>query len=164
MTPTLRLETPGDAAAIHDLTRHAFVGQPHSDGSEPAIVDRLRAADALTVSLVAVEDDAVIGHVAMSPVTWPGTGRWAGLGPVSVDPDRQHTGIGSALIRQALADIRTQGFDGCVVLGDPAYYARFGFQPDPRFTYPGPPPEYFMVLPFGSVSGDGPVRYHPAFG
>lgn len=50
------------------------------------------------------------------------------------------------------------------MLGEPAYYGRFGFQADPRFAYPGPPPEYFMALAFGAVSGTGDVRYHPAFG
>jgi putative acetyltransferase len=160
----LRIETPADAVPIRDLTRRAFRGQPHSDGSEPAIIDRLRAANALTVSLVAADDHAIVGHIAISPVTWPGEGRWVGLGPVSVDPDHQGQGIGTALIQRALDDIRGQGYDGCVVLGDPAFYARLGFRNDPRFTYPGAPPEYFSALAFSPVKGSGPVQYAPAFG
>lgn len=163
-TVTLRAESDGDADAIALVTRRAFDGAPHSDGSEADIIDRLRQAGALIVSLIAVEDDQVVGHVAISPVEWPGSGRWAGLGPVSVEPDRQGAGIGAALIRRALSEIQAQGFDGCVVLGDPRYYQRFGFGADPRFVYPGPPPEYFMILSFGTVEGAGVVRYHSAFG
>lgn len=146
------------------MTARAFDGHPHSDGSEPAIIDRLRATEALTASLVAILDDQVIGHVAISPVEWDGGDGWYGLGPVSVDPLHQGRGVGAALIRMALDDIRIGGASGCVVAGDPAYYSRFGFQSDPRWTYPGLPPEYFMALPFAPVSGAGVVRYHSAFG
>jgi len=83
---------------------------------------------------------------------------------VSVAPDRQSQGIGRALIEAGLADLRQRGARGCVVMGEPAYYGRFGFVPDPRLTYPGPPPEYFMALAFGPAEGSGDVRYHPAFG
>lgn len=149
--------------AIHDLTRRAFEGHAHSDGSEPDIVDRLRDADALTVSLLADVAGTIVGHVAFSPVAWDGHGQWAGLGPVSVDPDYQRRGIGDSLIREGLSRIRSSGFDGCVVLGEPGYYGRFGFVPDGRLTYPGVPPEYFTVLAFGPILGEGEVRYHSAF-
>lgn len=163
-TVTLRAESDGDADAIALVTRRAFDGAPHSDGSEADIIDRLRQADALTISLVAVDDGEIVGHLAISPVEWQGVGRWAGLGPISVEPNRQGAGIGSALIRRALSDIQAQGFDGCVVLGDPRYYQRFGFRTDSRLFYPGPPPEYFMALAFRAIEGSGAVRYHPAFG
>jgi len=146
------------------VTERAFDGHPHSDGSEPAIIERLRAAGALTVSLVAVRDDQIIGHIAVSPVQWDGGDRWFGLGPVSVDRPHQGDGVGSALVRAALDEIRRLGAAGCVLAGDPAYYGRFGFRTDPRWTYAGLPPEYFMALSFTPVTGSGAVRYHPAFG
>ena len=160
----LRPETETDRAAIRALTAAAFDGHPHRDGSEPRIIDALREADALTLSLVAEVDGQVVGHAAFSPVQWPGEGDWFGLGPVSVAPDRQNQGIGRQLIEAGLADLRRGGARGCVVMGDPAYYGRFSFVQDPRLTYPGPPPEYFMALGFGLIAGSGHVRYHPAFG
>ena len=160
----LRPETETDRAAIRALTTAAFDGHPHSDGSEPRIIDALRDAGALTLSLVAEVDGQVVGHAAFSPVEWPGQGDWFGLGPVSVAPDRQNQGIGRRLIQAGLDDLLGRGARGCVVMGEPAYYGRFGFVQDPRLTYPGPPPEYFMALDFGPIEGSGDVRYHPAFG
>ncbi|MDX3924901.1 MAG: N-acetyltransferase [Shinella sp.] len=160
----IRPETPADVAAIHDLTTTAFEGQPHSDGSEPHIIDRLRAAGALTLSLVAEEDRAIIGHVAFSPVTISGKADgWFGLGPVSVAPVRQREGVGSALIREGLSRLRTGGAKGCVLVGAPGYYKRFGFEHDPAFTLEGYPPEYFLRVAFSPVYEGGPVAYHPAF-
>lgn len=160
----LRPETETDRAAIRALTAAAFDGHPHSDGSEPRIIDALRDAGALSLSLVAESDGQMIGHVAFSPVEWPGQGDWFGLGPVAVAPDRQGQGIGRQLIEAGLAELRRRGARGCVVMGEPDYYGRFDFVQDPRLTYPGPPPEYFMALAFGAVEGTGDVRYHPAFG
>ncbi len=160
----LRPETETDRAAIGALTAAAFDGHPHSDGSEPRIIDALRDAGALTLSLVAEVDGQAVGHAAFSPVEWPGQGDWFGLGPVSVAPDRQNQGIGRRLIEAGLDDLRQRGARGCVVMGEPAYYSRFGFVQDPCLTYPGPPREYFMALAFGPVEGSGDVRYHPAFG
>ncbi len=160
----IRSERSFDIAAIRAVTERAFDGHPHSDGSEPAIIEHLRAADALFLSLVAVQNDQVIGHIAVSPVQWDGGDRWFGLGPISVDPVHQGDGVGLALVRAALDEVRSRGTAGCVVAGDPAYYRRFGFQTDPRWTYAGLPPEHFMALSFTPVTGSGPVRYHPAFG
>jgi len=160
----LRPETETDRAAILALTAAAFDGHPHSDGSEPRIIDALRDAGALTLSLVAEVDGKVVGHIAFSPVEWPGEGDWFGLGPVSVAPALQSQGIGRQLIEAGLDNMRRRGAGGCVVMGDPAYYNRFGFVQDPRLTYPGPPPEYFMALGLGPIEGSGDVRYHSAFG
>jgi predicted N-acetyltransferase YhbS len=162
----IRSERQGDEAAIGTLTAAAFAGHPHSDGGEPAIVERLRASGELTLSLVAAADDgAVIGHVAFSPVTIEdGTGKWFGLGPVSVFPPNQGSGIGSALIREGLARLEKRGAAGCVVLGEPAYYGRFGFAHDPALTYPGPPPEYFQRLLLRGEPPRGTVSYSAAFG
>jgi putative acetyltransferase len=162
----IRPERPRDEASIAGLTAEAFAGHPHSDGSEPAIVERLRASGELTLSLIAEDDGgALLGHVAFSPVTiGDGTREWYGLGPVSVAPARQREGIGSALIRDGLARVRALGAGGCVVLGEPAYYARFGFAHDAALVYPGPPAEYFQRLAFGNEVPRGQVSYSGAFG
>lgn len=160
----LRAERPGDEAAIRDLTARAFAGAPHSDGNEPDIVDRLRSAGALTLSLVAEADGMLVGHAAFSPVQMEGAEDWFGLGPVSVAPERQRGGIGSALIVEGLNQLRTIEAKGCVLLGDPAYYARFGFAHDPALACPGPPPRYFQRIVFTGPAPAGIVSYHAAFG
>ena len=162
----IRPETSRDADAIRALTTAAFSGHPHSDGSEPRIIDALRDAKALTISIVADLEGQIVGHSAFSPVQWCDQPGWFGLGPVSVHPALQGRGIGQKLIETGLEQLRTIGARGCVVLGDPAYYSRFGLKQDERLTYHGPPPEYFTVLiwnePTTALSGQ--VRYHPAFG
>jgi predicted N-acetyltransferase YhbS len=161
----IRAERPGDAAAIRRVIAAAFADAPHSSGTEADIVDALRAAGALTVSLVALDDEEIIAHIAISPVRIDqATGSWFGLGPVTVDPAVQRRGIGEALIRRALADLQRLGATGCVVLGDPLYYARFGFRHDPRLTYAEVPPPYFQYLSFDGSRPRGSVVYHSAFG
>ena len=165
MNATIRPERAGDEAAIHGVVAAAFDGHPHSDGSEPGIVDALRADGDLAISLVAEEGGAIVGHVAFSPVSVSdGSQGWFGLGPAAVDPARQGEGIGTALIERGLDLLRDRGAAGCVVLGDPAYYARFGFAHDPALTYPGPPPEYFQRLVIGNSGAQGVVAYAGAFG
>lgn len=160
----IRPEKPDDAAQIRSLTTAAFAGAEHSDGTEAAIVDALRDASALTLSLVAEEGGEVIGHAAFSPVRIDAADcGWSGLGPVSVEPNRQGSGIGAALIREGLERLRQKGAQGCVVLGDPAYYSRFGFAGDPALTYPGVPAEYFQSLIFTGKPPCGEVTYHDGF-
>src|SRR5690349_3981176 len=127
---TIRDERPGDEAAIAALTAIAFRSVRHSDGSEAAIIERLRAAGDLALSLVAENlDQAIIGHVAFSRVAISdGTPGWYGLGPISVIPLRQRAGIGGALATEGLARLREIGAAGCVVLGDPQYYGPLGFE------------------------------------
>lgn len=162
---TIRPEHAGDEAAIAALTVAAFREAPHSSGTEAAIVERLRTERNLALSLVAEDSNrAIVGHVAFSSVTISdGTSGWFGLGPVSVTPLRQRTGIGAALIREGLHRLMSMGARGCVVLGEPAYYARFGFRHDPKLVLPGPPPEYFQMLRFAGVEPVGTVVYSPAF-
>lgn len=106
----IRPESPADHSLIRDLTARAFAGAAHADGSEPRIIDALRAAGALTLSLVAEVEGRPVGHVAVSPVTISdGTPNWYGLGPVSVDPPHQRSGIGSELVQAALAELRSRG-------------------------------------------------------
>lgn len=160
----LRPEREGDSDAIRTLTETAFRSAPHADGTEHRIIDRLRAAGALTLSLVAEADGNIVGHVAFSPVTLSdGSADWYGLGPISVDPAHQGGGIGSKLIRYGLERLKALGAAGCVLLGDPAYYSRFGFASDSGLTLDGVPPEYFMHVAFSPVYGGGTVTYHPGF-
>lgn len=166
MTITARRERAGDEAAISALIEAAFRAAPHSGGQEAAIVSRLRDDGDLALSLVAVNmDEAIVGHVAFSPVTISDrSGRWFGLGPVSVIPLRQNAGIGTMLIRTGLGALRELGARGCVVLGEPGYYRRFEFEYDPALRYPGPPPEYFQRLVLAGEPPRGVVGYAPAFG
>ena len=160
----LRPERNGDAAAIRAIVTAAFLGAEHSSGTEGAIVDALRASDMLTVSLVADEDGEIVGHVAFSPITIDGADlNWFGLGPVAVSPDHQRRGIGARLIEAGLAQLREAGAQGCVVLGDPGYYARFGFASAPTLTYPGVPAEYFQRLAFAGAGPTGTVAYSACF-
>lgn len=150
--------------AIGELTTAAFKDTAHGSGTEALIVERLRAARALTVSLVAIEDRQVVGHVACSPVTIsPDQSAWYGLGPVSVWPERQRLGIGKTLIGAALHELHTLGAAGCVLLGDPAYYHRFGFESDAALTYRGVQSRYFQRLLLGGPPAMGDVAFHTAF-
>ena len=161
---TVRPERREDIDAIRALTETAFRTAPHADGTEHLIIDRLRAAGALTLSLVAEVDGAIVGHIAFSPVSISdGSRGWYGLGPISVDPTRQGAGIGGRLVREGLEQLEALGATGCVLLGDPAYYSRFGFVPDAKLTLDGVPPEYFMRVAFSPVYGEGTVSYHPGF-
>ena len=160
----MRPESPSDVSAIETLTTAAFLDAPHTSHTEQFIVAALRRAGVLTVSLVAVEEGAVVGHVAVSPVVISdGAVGWYGLGPISVLPARQGQGIASRLMHEALGALRTRAAAGCVLLGDPAFYARFGFRMEPGLVLPGVPPEYFQVLAFGATLPRGVVTYHAAF-
>jgi putative acetyltransferase len=160
----IRSEMPADEAAISRVISAAFLEAEHSGGSEARIVETLRKAGGLTVSLVAVENDRIVGHVAFSPVTVDERSNgWLGLGPVAVVSDRQRGGIGSALIEAGLAQLRVQDASGCVVLGEPGYYRRFGFAADPNFRLAGVDAEYFQRLLFKEQLCGGLVKYHPAF-
>jgi len=161
---TIRNEAPGDEGTIRTVVTAAFKDMEHSSQTEAAIVDALRHAGAMTVSLVALEGTELVAHVAFSSVTIDGRDvGWHGLGPVAVRPDRQGAGIGSALIREGLARLEALGAKGCVLVGDPEYYGRFGFKARPDLVYPDLPAEYFQVLPFGVVVPRGTVAYHAAF-
>lgn len=160
----IRLETKRDIAPIRALTQAAFAGAEHSDGTEAEIIAGLRQGGDLLLSLVAEEDGVVLGHVAFSPVRIAGEDHgWVGLGPVSVRPDRQGQGIGQALIRDGFARLRQSGSQGCVVLGEPGYYHRFGFAADPGLSFAGVPPEYFMRLGLGGAIPCGAVTYAAPF-
>jgi len=124
----------------------------------------LRARGELTVSLVAVDESLLLGHVAVSPVSISdGSAGWFGLGPISVAPAWQGQGIGSALMDAAIDALRRQHARGCVLLGEPAYYHRFGFRAEPALVLPGVPAGYFQALCLQPPLPQGEVRYSPAF-
>ena len=162
---TIRPEAPGDEETIFELTEAAFADMPFSDGDEQHLVTRLRKDGDLTLSLVAEDAERIVGHVAFSPVTISdGTTGWFGLGPVSVWPELHHRGIGGALIKRGIADMRASGAKGIVLLGSNEYYPRFGFAHDSGLSYPGPPPEYFQALLLDGDMPQGVVSYARAFG
>lgn len=161
---SLRSESAADASAITDVTVAAFASLAISQHTEQFIVAALRAAGALTVSLVAELDGRVVGHVAFSPVTISdGTPGWYGLGPVSVLPEFQRRGIGKALIREGLARLKALNALGCCLVGHPGYYRQFGFDNTPSLGVEGVPPEVFFALSFDGRLPQGTVAFHDAF-
>ncbi|HEY5803661.1 MAG TPA: N-acetyltransferase [Lysobacter sp.] len=160
----IRTETQADHAAIAAVIAAAFVDQPGEGRTEQRIVEALRADGALSLSLVADIDGRIAGHVAFSPVrVGDGAERWFGLGPVAVTPADQHNGVGTALIRAGLSELAERGALGCVVLGEPEYYQRFGFRHQPGLRFGDVPQQYFQALAFGDRVAEGEVAYHPGF-
>jgi putative acetyltransferase len=161
---SIRREQPSDVQAIHELTVAAFVEAPHTDHTEQFIVKALRESGALSISLVAEYEGRIIGHVALSPVTISsGVEDWYGLGPLSVIPSNQRAGVGSALMNAAIQELKYIQAKGCVLLGDPNYYHRFGFKPREGLVLPDVPPEYFQALLLQGEVPQGIVTYHESF-
>lgn len=160
----IRKEMESDVEAISEVTKAAFKNHPRSNQTEQFIVNALRVAGALTISLVAEVDGKVVGHIAFSPVTISdGSHNWYGIGPVSVLPEYQKQGIGKSLIRKGLSLLKDMGGKGCVLVGDPKYYERFGFRNLPDLVLNGVPQEYFLALPFGKGKTQGVVVFHQGF-
>ncbi len=160
----IRDEMPSDKAAIESVIAAAFRDMPYSRQTETFIMAALRRGGALTVSLVAEDEGHIVGQAAFSPVEIDGKpSDWYGAGPIAVAPERQRQGIGSALMEEGLGRLHDLGAGGCMLVGDPAWYPRFGFHNEPRLTLPGVPPEVFMILAFGKVVPAGEVAFHPAF-
>jgi putative acetyltransferase len=161
---TIRNETSVDVSAISEVTIAAFNTLEISNHTEQFIIEALRAGNALTVSLVAEMDGRVIGHIAFSPVTISdGTPDWYGLGPVSVSPEYQRQGIGKALIREGLAQLREMQARGCCLVGHPEYYKKFGFDNVPELVHEGVPPEVFLAMSFDGNIPQGTVTFHEGF-
>ena len=160
----IRDEQTLDIPAIHEVTIAAFKTLAVSNQTEQFIVMALRAANALTVSLVAELNGQVVGHIAFSPISLEeGTTGWYGLGPVSVLPDYQRQGIGKALIQAGLTRLKTLHAQGCCLVGHPEYYAQFGFKNTPELRLEGVPSEYFFALTFNGAMPKGKVTFHEAF-
>ena len=161
---TVRLERAGDAASVRAVLAGAF-GRP----DEADLVDRLRANQELVLALVAqLEDRGIVGHIGFSRLAVDTASRSvpaAGLAPLAVAADVRRRGVGSALVRRGLALLAERGEQVVFVLGDPAYYGRFGFDAAAaaRFMSPYRGP-HFMVLQLAQTAPlDGTVRYPPAF-
>ena len=160
----IRNETHDDICAITEVTIAAFKTLEISNHTEQFIIEALRAAKALTVSLVAEMDGRVIGHIAFSPVTISaGTPNWYGLGPVSVLPEYQRQGSGKALIREGLSRQKDINAQGCCLVGHPDYYRKLGFTNIPELVHEGVPPEVFFALSFDGYPPHGTVTFHKGF-
>jgi putative acetyltransferase len=161
---SIREETEYDAAAIAEVTVAAFESVEISDHTEAFIIEALRSAGALTLSLVAEMDGRIVGHIAFSPVTISdGTDNWYGLGPVSVLPMYQRRGIGKALIQEGLSRLKDLGAKGCCLVGYPRYYRRFGFENVAGLVHEGVPEEVFFALSFDGRFPRGNVTFHEGF-
>lgn len=161
---TIRNETQADVERIAAITEAAFADHPHSSHTEQFIIEELRAAGVLTLSLVAESGGVVVGHIAFSPVTFPdNSAGWYGMGPVSVAPEHQRQGIGTALVLEGLERLRNLNARGCVLVGDPRFYERFGFRSLPQVTHDGVPRELCLSLPFAPHTPQGAVRFHQGF-
>jgi putative acetyltransferase len=165
----LRLEAPGDADELDAMIRAAFARNPHSRQAEARIVGLLRESGQLFLSCVAQSGQpeapgALVGQVTFTRVSIDGGAcDWFVLGPQAVLPYRQGAGVGATLVRHGLRALQQQGAAGCVVLGEPGYYGRFGFRSTPALQLPGAPPGCFLVRPFARVVPMGTVHLHPAF-
>ena len=161
----IRNETNTDFDAITRVTVEAFKTLAISNHTEQFIIEALRSAGVLSVSLVAEKDGRhVIGHIAFSPITISdGTENWYGLGPVSVLPEYQQRGVGKALIREGLLRLKKMGAGGCCVVGHPDYYMKFGFKIVRELAVENVPPEVFFALPFEAFIPRGTVMFHDGF-
>lgn len=160
----IRNETESDIEVIFDITKSAFENNPYSNNTVQFIIKALRAADALTVSLVAEIGGKLVGHIAFSPVTISdGSDNWYGLGPVSVLPDYQKQGIGKSLINEGIRLLKELGGQGCILVGEPNYYERFGFRSPCELIHEGVPQENLLALGFGKKIPKGMVQFHKGF-
>ncbi|MCA0432448.1 MAG: N-acetyltransferase [Proteobacteria bacterium] len=159
----IRNETAADIPAISHVVTEALLLLPQSTGTEARIVERLRADRALALSLVAEEEGQVIGHLAASAARIGPQEGWGLIGPLAVLPSRHRQGIGSALMAEALNRLRATS-RGAALVGNPAYYGRFGFRAFPGFGVAGCPPEVVLALPFDGIAPHGELIHHPAFG
>lgn len=163
----IRPETPADFAAIRYINQEAF-GQ----AVEADLIERLRARGQLILSLIAEAGGQLVGHIAFSPVeveSNPAAVTVVGLAPMAVLPAHQSDGVGSLLVKTALAECHVLGYDAVVVLGHPDYYPRFGFVPASRFGLRCEyevPDEVFMaqeLRPDALAGCAGLVRYQAEF-
>jgi len=164
MKIVIRNEIESDIKAISEITKTAFDTLPISNHTEQFIIDALRDANALTISLVAVAGEKVVGHIAFSPVTISdGSPGWYGLGPISVLPEFQKQIIGKSLIREGLSSLKSLGAKGCVLVGDPGYYERFGFRSPKDLVIEGVPQQFVLALSLEESRASGTVVFHEAF-
>ncbi len=161
---TIRAEHPQDHTAIFNVITAAFFEMPYADGDEAELVDALRSQNALSVCLVAEFDGVIVSQIAFSPAqTDDNDEGWYALGPVAVLPEHQRTGIGSKLVHAGLLAITALDAKGCILVGHPEYYTRFGFILSSSNAPIGQPSDFFMVKSLGSPIPSGPIAFHKAF-
>lgn len=164
MTLTVRPERDDDRHAVHDVTQRAFAPMSYAGGNEQDLINRFRDAGALAASLVAQYDGHVVGQLTLTPATAADSSAgWFAMGPVAVAPEMQGMGIGAALIRAGIDWLHDHAAAGCVLVGNPAYYSRFGFRRAPQLCPPGQPADYFQILPIGTAEPTSVVAFHPLF-
>jgi putative acetyltransferase len=158
----IREELTGDADAVRRVHQQAF-----PTDVESRLVDLLRDAGHLSLSMVALVDDEVVGHVAFSPVSVDSTSVGWGLGPVAVLPEHQRRGVGSQLVRHSLTACRELKVTLVVVLGEPSFYSRFGFNSASTLglhdSYGGGDAFQALLLAAERPCRTGVVRYAPEF-
>lgn len=165
---SIRREIPQDIDAVYTVNCQAFGRTPEAD-----LVNTLRTREDNIISLVALENDKIVGHILFSPMTvekQPENKHSIGLGPLAVLPGYQHSGIGSKLVRHGLDECRRNGFAVVAVLGHPAFYPRFGFTPSIKYAVKcefDSPPEAFMLLELKpgalAVLKGQVIHYRPEF-
>lgn len=158
----IRHARPSDHGAVRQLVADAFQGE-----TEARLVDLLRADGDVLFELVSLNGETVEGHILFSRMWADRQGLYAALGPLAVRPDRQRTGIGSALVWAALETAREFGVEGVILLGHPAYYPRFGFSTQAarqvRSPYAGNPAFMALALEPGAFDAPLSVAYPDAF-
>ena len=161
----IRHERTADIDMIAGIMEQAFRSHPFSEHTEQFIIAALRRSGALAVSVVAEVDGQLVGHIAFSPVEISdGSSGWYALGPVAVAPDMQRRGIGSALVKAGMEELRRLDAKGCVLVGEPAFYERFGFRSHPDLQTEGVPQQYVLSFPFvGHPQATGIITHHEAF-
>jgi len=158
----IRPETPDDYETIYRLTKSAFAPMPFSDGTEAERINTLRDDGDLVLSLVATDTTEIVGHIAFSPVFLnENLDGWFGLGPVAVWPHLQKNGIGGALVKEGLERLRQAEANGCILIGDPAYYGRFGFRSSGGVSYRSLPSRLVQWLSFRDAEPVGVLRFSP---
>jgi putative acetyltransferase len=164
MNIVIRNEIKSYIKAISEITKAAFESLSISNHTELFIINALLNANALTISMVAVAGEKVVGHIAFSPVTISdGSIDWYGLGPISVLPELLRQGIGKSLIREGLSSLMSLGAKGCVLVGDPGYYERFGFRSLSDLVIDGVSQENVLSLAFEENKAHGVVIFHESF-
>ena len=171
MELSIRKEIEADIPEIRDVVYRSFLGgdsnglkKANSLPTEHLIVDKLRKANALSLSLVALMGDTIVGYLAFSKVYMTETFcNWYQLGPLCILPEYRGIGIGTSLCKAGIAGIKAMGADGLVVLGNPDFYSRFGFQKNPKVVFGKGYPDNFLSLSFNSVIPTGSVTFEKAF-
>lgn len=163
----IRPERNEDAPAIWHVTELAFRGKPYAGGNEQDLIDNLRNAGLLLLSLVAIDDGELVGQISFSQAALDNDNEdskaWYALGPVSVTPTRQGEGIGAALIEEGLARLTDIGARGCILTGNPNYYQKFGFELSADNVPVNERPEYFMVKVLDGEKPSGRFAFDPTF-